>query len=78
METLLEKARKNTPLTSNKTVTSEDIELALAWVRGEINNKQASSVYSKKDTTAFLYKMAATLRQANLMGIIEIKRIKNG
>ena len=78
METLLEKARKKTPLTSNKTVTSEDIELALAWVRGEINNKQASSVYSNKDTTAFLYKMAATLRQANLMGIIEIKRIKNG
>lgn len=69
--TLLNKAKgfKSKIITK---VTDEDIELALAWLKDEINSVQVSVAYDRKPSSAMMYRIASSLKAAYQKGIIKI------
>ena len=75
MTTLLEKAKK---ISGFRPVikTDEEIELALAWLKGEITSKQITSViYEGKKTSRgnYLNWLALALRSAYMKGRLILK-----
>jgi hypothetical protein len=69
--TLLNKAKgfKSKIITK---VTDEDIELALAWLRNEINSIQVFIAYDRKPGSAMMYRIASSLKAAYQKGSIKI------
>jgi hypothetical protein len=75
METLLEKAKK-VPVRSRikRSISGEDIELALAWMKGEVTLSQVAKVSRHKTSSGnVLYRVAVCLREAYMQGLIKIK-----
>lgn len=73
MKTLLEKANE-VPLakTKNINISSEEIELALAWIQGKIAMKQIGAVIEKAYSTNIYSFLAMALRGAFIKGKIKI------
>jgi hypothetical protein len=74
METLLDKAKAHGRSKRNaKKITSEDIELALAWLKGEVTSAQATMAYrgNRSQLTTATYFIALCLREA-----YRLKKIK--
>lgn len=72
-ETLLQKAKKvqDGRRRGKYEVTSEHIELALAWAKGEITPTQACAAMGlSKSTGNILYHFAIALREAVRMGVL--------
>lgn len=69
MSTLLEKAKRRKPL-KQKEVTNDEIELALAWVRGEIGVMQAKHALGAATNNAayisFAHALAKYIRRMGL------------
>ena len=78
MATLLESAKQHQPKRSKKySVSAEEVELALAWVNDEITLTQASSAYGELRNSHAghaLYRLATILKQANMLGLIEVRQ----
>ena len=74
-ETLLQKAKKVEVRRIDKIkANAQHIELAIAWMNGEINLAQASVALGKKPTnTHILYYFSTWLKEAYKIGLIKIK-----
>jgi len=75
-ETLLEKAKK-TPLFSRRAEepTDEEIEVAMAWLKGEVRTIQIARAYGvNRNSNNFVYTIARWLREAYRRGRLEVKR----
>lgn len=62
METLLQKARILQLSNKNKQITGEQVEVAVAWAKGEITYQQAQSVLSSSKTISVYPKLARALK----------------
>lgn len=69
--TLLNKAKEFKSKIITK-ITDEDIELALAWLKNEVNTTQISVAYDRKPGSAMMYRVASSLKGAYQKGIIKI------
>lgn len=76
MTTLLEKARLAPCVRrSSAKVTGEDIELALAWVKGEITLAQATTAWGHNTTNATYGRLALCLREGVNQGRVKVIRL---
>lgn len=74
MATLLEKAKSYDKRNPRTAIKAEEIELALAWLKGEITMSQASAATGlKKPSGTILYRLSLCLREAYKQGIIQLK-----
>lgn len=78
-ETLLEKAKKQRSESVRTQITEEVMELAMAWVRGDVTLGQCcKAVYGEKTQTSsggnLLYKFATAFKEAYRLGKITIKK----
>jgi hypothetical protein len=62
-ETLLEKARQVQRGRQYRVYTTEDIELSLAWTRGEVSLKQVTSAWGLNGKNPSYVRLALALRQ---------------
>ena len=69
---LLEKAKAHKTKKPHAKVSDEDIELAFAWLRSEVNTVQIAAAYGSKNGSTMIYKMAVALKFAYEKGLIEI------
>ena len=69
--TLLKKAKEFKSKQIVK-VHDEDIELALAWLKNEVNSTQISVAYDRKPGSAMMYRVAVALKAAYQKGSIKI------
>lgn len=71
---LLSKAQQVQIKSRNKIeLSDEDVELAIAWLKGEVRYVQVCRAYDKKKGSATIYSMLArSLREAYYKGIIQI------
>ena len=72
--TLLSEALKiKSQHSPNKNITDEHIELAVAWIKGEIGLKSITGVLGIKGQSGnVLYKIATYLREGYRRGIIKL------
>ena len=72
---LLETAKSYQLHRKRKKTTSEDIEIALAWIRGEITLTQINYAYGTPNNKGGnnLYKIATAIKEAYEQGKIIIK-----
>ena len=68
---LLEKAKSFHSRRHPKS-SHEDIELAFAWLKDEVNGPQLAAAYGVKSGSAMVYKMATALKLAYQQGLIQI------
>ena len=72
-KTLLEKAKAVKMGRRDTIITDEHVELALAWIRDEVNLSQINVALKKsRQSGNVLYKMATSLREAHRQGKIKI------
>ncbi len=70
--TLLEEAKKHT--TREKTILSEEKELAMSWIKDEITNTQvAFALTGKSNQTVALYRIAHALKELFKESILTTK-----
>ncbi|MHC1728032.1 MAG: hypothetical protein AB9866_18860 [Syntrophobacteraceae bacterium] len=70
--TLLEKAKKQKCCFKKITATDEEIELAIAWIKGEVTFSQVKSVLDFSQSMSAYIRMAIALRTAYQKNIIKI------
>jgi hypothetical protein len=65
MGSMLDKA-KEIPVANNirREVTDDEIELAVAWLKGDISSGQAAKAYGKTDVSNTTTRLASVLRHA--------------
>src|ERR1700678_3104816 len=74
--TLLEKARLAPCVRRSRAkATGEDIELALAWVKGEITLAQATTAWGHNTTNATYGRLALCVREAVSQGKVKVIRL---
>ena len=74
-KTLLEKA-KEVPVRKKHDlkITDEHIEIAFAWIKGDIRLKQICIAFGKKESSGnVLYTIAVILREAYQQGKLKLK-----
>jgi hypothetical protein len=69
MKSLLEQAQTVTQHRKQKQATNQEIELALAWAKGDINTHQVSRVLNITSSNTYS-RMASLLRSAVQQGIL--------
>lgn len=77
MNTLLEQAKKiKSADKKREEISKQHIEIALAWVKGEITTGQYCGAVTGKQRTSYakLYSVALALRQAYAEGLIKITK----
>lgn len=62
METLLQKAKVLQLSGKNKQISGEQVEVAVAWAKGEITYSQAQSVLSASKTISVYPQLARALK----------------
>jgi hypothetical protein len=70
------KHREQSMLRYNKrTITEEDIEVALEWVKGNLTTEDVSAAYSGEQNKSanYGYTISRVLREAYKKGLIKIK-----
>ena len=71
---LLEKAKAVKKRSVYKGITTEDFELAFAWLRNEITGPQIAVAYDMKTAgSSMVYRMAIVLKEAYRQRLITIK-----
>ena len=71
-ESLLSKAQ-SVNAGKHTIASSEDIELALAWLSGKVTTKQVGTAYGFTQPNNAMYRIASSLRQAHKLGLIKVK-----
>ena len=73
-ETLLQKAKafQVAPGKNKNDIGQEEIDLAMAWLRGEVTNQQTSMALFGKNKAHVLYYLSQYIREAYERGIITI------
>jgi len=73
MGSMLDKA-KEAPVASNtrKEVTDDEIELAVAWLKGDISSGQAAKAYGKTDVSNTTTRLASVMRHAVTTGKVHV------
>lgn len=57
----------------HKPISDEEIELAIAWAKGEISTSQVNKVLCPKSTTGnLLYRISVCFREGYFRGIIKL------
>lgn len=75
MTTLLERAKKvRIGRSKTKVFTAEEIELAIAWLRGEVTLMQVARALKINANNDAYIPLARAIRQALEEGIISIKK----
>ena len=69
---LLEKANAHKSKKKHIGSRDEEIELAFAWLRNEVNGVQVSVAYGVKNGSAVTYRIATALKSAYEKGLIKI------
>ena len=76
-ETLLERAKNFDIERAHKTVNIEEIELAVAYVNGDVTLSQARHAYQQKtNSTNYTYRMSVAIRLGISQGMIEKLTLK--
>jgi hypothetical protein len=70
---LLETAKACKIRQGSTPIIHEDIELAIAWLKGEINTTQVMKAYNMKSNTSAIFRTASALKLAYKNGLIESK-----
>ena len=73
-KTLLEIAKEQKASRKRVVATEEKIEVAIAWMKGEITTRQVSIAFygGKEISGTVLYRICILLREANTRGIIKL------
>ena len=70
--TLLEKAKSREASRSSSTVTADEIELAIGFMRGEITFSQAAFALNKNSTAGAYSQICIALRAAYQRGKLKV------
>ena len=73
MSTLLEKAKAIILTVRQESITEEQEEVAIAWLKGEITTMQITRAIGKQNVSSIAYKLAKWLRSAYVKNKIGIK-----
>jgi len=69
-ETLLQRAQ-NSKVRTQHPIMQDDINLAIAWMKGDVTTGQVVKAYNTSGSYSCMYRIAITLREAYLRGVIK-------
>jgi len=75
MKTLLEQAKELRRPTASKKYTEDHYDLAIAWLKGQIGQAQASKVLGTNNSYVYV-KLATILKEAVIVGYLKIETKK--
>ena len=73
MSSLLERAKAITLTIRQSEITTEQEDVAIGWLKGEVTVTQITRAVGKKNSSAVSYKLATWLKSAYAKGKISIE-----